>query len=779
MTISIGPLFAAGVTEISKAGQKITFLPDAHNDELQRAGLPPLFYWMPNSVQLARKDNGDFKFGMLHFVGVRSASTTVGASSNDDEVAGGLLTFSTTSSPPADILLQAQASLLAQWKGSDDHYWGVRGNVKPVFRFFPIVSNTTSIANISPIADGQVPAPQAAGGATPAAGPGAGAAPANAPPSKQLIAPGRAPIIRAAPTFLPQRGQPRSVPANFRGSNLDPMFVRMSGQGSGSINPDADNAYSAMMGSIAACIVWNAFHMGTGPIVAYQNMLVRMISPLMTIDMHGDWSRIQDHISMAAHAGGLFWSADIKAQFDSLRESGDLEVTTFVDTSLPGADKLQEYMDKRTDLVFQKFMDLAKTTIFDPASFNEQPAEASGGFLGLGGGGALKLRRQQTNLRLDYHERKELAYLQSYPISGSLDGLADVIRADSAAERKYFLNLDIGDWDRKVARIVKPVVNWPDPATKWVGEPVAFLTAQVGYPNAQGAVQWDGHVFGPKDGLDAQWNTATAMKQLTDVSNPPAGWAPDKTFIKRQIHFAEPPSELENAYARVQVETDLVDLDPGDLGTLSDLITLEIRVEETGTLAVGPLMLGVMLDAPSQVVEVTLRAKGKRLDGKDREPVKFTWAMQDQDTPRYWLVYTGQKDFIPAYEYQVHVVVKGSLFTKGMEWTGPWSDGAASGGLTVTVPTPDDPGVVKKALPEFAAANSIVPRYAATVPGKPPTTGVAPPHGTTPPGQPPVTKARTISEMTGWNFSNDSATAKRDLTRAADEVVFSGFMPPP
>src|SRR5262249_41297669 len=158
----------------------------------------------------------------------------------------------------------------------------------------------------------------------------------------------------------------------------------------------------------------------------------------------------------------------------------------------------------RSDLVFQKFMDLAKQAIFDPAPFNEQPAEASGGFLGFGGGGALKLRTQRTSLSLDYHETREIAYLQPFQISGTLDGIGDAIRADPSKEQVYFTNVDLEDWDRKVTRIVKPTVNWPDAAQQWVGEPVAFLSAQVGYPNAQGALQWDGHVFTPADGPGAQ-----------------------------------------------------------------------------------------------------------------------------------------------------------------------------------------------------------------------------------------------------------------------------------
>jgi hypothetical protein len=172
-----------------------------------------------------------------------------------------------------------------------------------------------------------------------------------------------------------------------------------------------------------------------------------------------------------------------------------------------------------------------------------------------------------------------------------------------------------------------------------------------------------------------------ALKAATDVANPPAGWKPDMTFIKRQIHFTEPPNETQYPYARIVVEQNMVDLDPGDTGTLTSDINLEVRVDNAGMLNVGPIALDVDLDSPKQIVEVTFQAQGNQADGSARAPVKFEWNATNQTEPRYWMMFTGQKDYIPRYKYQVRVIVKGSIFTKGMQWTGPlgrcrgeWSD---------------------------------------------------------------------------------------------------------
>lgn len=761
MPVPIGPLFAGGNQDITKDGYVVSYWPDAHNDLLQRAGLPPVYYWLPQQVTLAKTADGNYKFSMIHFVGVRSSDTTVGETSADNEVAGGLLTFSTVAAPPADVLQQAHNDLINWARGNGSPYWNYVGNQPPNFTFVPIVSNTCTLSNTLPGADGTVPA----------AAPGKSALNGSAPPA-----------ITTTRSFLPVAVASRTVPATFRGTNIDPMLVKMDGQGPGTIDPNADKAFSGLLGSIPAAVVYNGFHMGTGPLFVTENMMIRVVSPLMTLDIVGDWSRVQSHFSAAAHAGDIWWGADIKAQFDSLRESGDIQVNMFIDQSLPGADKLQDYMDKRSDMVFQKFMDLAKQAIFDPAPFNEQPAQASNGFLGIGGGVAMKLRRQQTTLTLDYHETREIAYLQPFQVTGTLDGVGDAIRSDPSKEKVYFMTVDIGDWDRKVARIVKPVVNWPDPAQQWVGEPVAFLSAQVGYPNAQGALQWDGHVFNPTDGPGTQWNTAVAMKQQTDVTNAPGGWAPDKMFVKRQIHFTEPPSPLENPMVRIQVEKNIVDLDGPDIGTAENDITLEVRVEEAGTLSVGPILLGVQLSDNTQYVEVTLQAEGNTDAGQPRDPVKFAFEFADQTAPRYWMVYTGQKTFVPKFKYQVHVLVKGTLFSHGQEWFGPWTESGGSGPLMVSVPTPTDPGVTTRDLPLSAfvapsTGGSPVRPPASTGPLPPPSTGrPASEYAGSRPGTAPPPTTYTKGAVGGWS-ATPPGTSKEMPGEASDAVAFTGFEP--
>jgi hypothetical protein len=158
---------------------------------------------------------------------------------------------------------------------------------------------------------------------------------------------------------------------------------------------------------------------------------------------------------------------------------------------------------------------------------------------------------------------------------------------------------------------------------------------------------------------------------------------------------------------RMQIEDNEIDLDPGEYGSLINDITLEVRADDAGKIRVGPMGLNVVLENPNQMVEVTLQAIDENgSDIKKFPPQKFIWNFKDQDTPRFWSVYSSDNGISSHYKYQVRVIVKGGIFTKGTEWTGPWLSTIGNGPLTVSVPTTEDPGVVVKSLFAYKPATS-------------------------------------------------------------------------
>ncbi len=762
MTNPEGPIYVATAFPVriddGKNVYNLVYFPDKNNQQLQREGQSPHYYYLPHDIRIAKDmSTGDYKFHLLHFEGVRSGDTNVGVTGTQ-EIAGGLLTLSATCAIPGEVLLAAHDQFLGNWRGNDDAFFGWRNGVQPKFGPVPIRSNMVSISNISPTQNRSVPTMEDSG--TAGRGPGS----RNRPP---VITTSTRPRIAPSPRSIP-------VQMAFRdGGNLDLWYANLTGQGPGAIDLQAENALAGLLGSMPTLLLWSSFHGAEGGIVMSQALQIPMWTPSGHLSIHGHWDRIFEHFSAAGHYGGFFWSADIQAEFNNLVINGDIQVDLSIDDTLPGSDKIREMLQKQSDLVYQSFLDEAKKVIFDPAPPNVQPAQASGGFLGLGGGFALKARVDSQSLDLKFEETLNTRYLQTDVISSPLTGFYEEIKKDPNAEKKYFTTAYVGDWERKVARFVKPVVNWPDPSKKWFGEPVAFLSAQIGYPNTAGEIQWVGHVFQSTDAPDTTWPPAMEMKAAADVVNPPAGWTPDKTFIKRQVHFTEPPDETLYPFSRVFIEKNIVDLDPGDNGTLTNDTTIEVRADSAGKLDVGPISLNIDLDNAKQEVEVAFQCEGKTADGQDRPITKFLWKYEDQGEDRYWAIYTGQLDFVPRYKYQVRVIVKGSLFTKGMEWTGPWVEAAGNGPLIVTVPQSDDPGVQSRSLIPGAAPMAATPAHPMPPPpitgvtapasggaarrptGPPPTTRTTPPATAVTSTRPPSTRRGMPAEANGENGAGD------------------------
>jgi len=790
MAIAVGPVFTGGFEEFvinDEANEEYTlsFLPDRNNDDLQREGKQPVFYYLPEQVRLARKgDKGDFKFRHIHFVGVFD-ETSVGVSAGETQ--GGVLAFTVTSRYPTSVLKQAEQQILQRFRGKNDKYWGIRTNAAPAIKMVPIISNTTAVSSVTPGADGSAPGdaaaatPQPGGAAAPAAGGNAGGGAGPAPGGNPAGGGGPAgpagggdagdggPRTMRGVVMRSDPWQPVPHDRAFRPSlALQPWAWKMEGQGPGSVT-GGENAYAAIIGPLPSEIIWAGFHGAYSPIVVAQHLVMPMWSQQMRVKITGSWKRIFDHFSAAANAHYLWFAADIKAEFNNLRVSGDIKVEVDIDGTMPGGQEMEKAINQRIDLIVQQFTEQAKKVIFDPPPPNVQPAEAPSGGLfsslfGVGGGGlALKMRHDSTQLDLSYEETRYFRYLQPHTISSSLEGFFNEIKRDPQAEQKYFMRLVLGGLGRKVMRICKPVVNWPDPARGWVGEPVAFLSAQIGYPGAEGTIQWKPMTFQKTDPPDTTFRPVWVEWKPGEVSNPPASWTPDQTYVKRKVHMLEPPGETDYPFLRVAVERNDVDLDPGPNGTLSNDNILEVRADQVGRLDVGPLALGAMLSSNAEVVEVEFRAKGKRADGTDRmqTSTRMRWSFADQDEPRLWRIFTGQPDFVPAYQYRVHVTVKGTLTTKGQAWSGPWVEGGGNGALMVDVPGPDDAGVVKRSLTSREIFSDAPVRAADTMPAAQPEPGV------------PV-----FMDITPVAPAAPGAPAPAETTLEAPRSAFAGSPPP-
>ncbi|MHA6509603.1 hypothetical protein [Tessaracoccus sp. Y1736] len=671
MVQAMGPTYAGGTQPITKDGYDVLYLPDVNNHELIAQGEAPVFYYVPNRIRMARKDGpdkGDYLFNLVRFSGTGGEGVIGGGG----DVAGGIMTFSVTGALPEQTRRQAEADITAKMSTSTDAFWGIKNARKPpMFRPAVIAQTITSVSNMSPTPTGFPTADQ---------------------PTRGGRTRGFRTVGMPGNRALTRDPEPGATPA--RDNNLDPWYCMMQGQGSGSIDPTGTHAFSGLLGVYPANIAWAAFHGTASPLIVIQNYKLKVWSPVCTIKIDGNWDSVFTHFSAAASGRYLWAKVDAQAEFNNMRKSGAIKVDVKVDTTLPGADEIARKMDERSDLVFNKFMEMAQKTIFEQPQPKVDAAQASSGgsfWSPWGVGLSLKYRRDESHLDLHYEETRQFAYLQDHTISSSLAGMGDEIKGDPEAERKYFLTVYLDDWPQRLARVVRPVASWED-------KTVQFMSVQIGYPNTGGELNWQGHSFSGADGNDPTWKFQTAKKVAGDVNNPPSGWTPDLTYVKRKVHLAEPPSEALDPFHRVQIERNVIDLDPEPNGTLLNDTTLEVRADNAGRVAVGPIGLGVMLEDRSQTVEVVLEATDADYKPIGLAPVRFRWGFEDVDEDRSWTIFSGDPQLLPYYRYQVTATVKGTLFRKGQTWTGPWVTANGNGPLIVEVPAPDADGVVTRSL---------------------------------------------------------------------------------
>ncbi|WP_331234031.1 hypothetical protein [Natronorarus salvus] len=745
-----GPVFEGNIEEfaVMDGGRsyRVCYLPDRNNPDLQREGKSPHFYWLPAEVRIAQNAQGRYKFSMAKFQGELSEDTHSGVE-GEESVAGGILSVTTTSKPPEGVLQRAHEQLREKFRGDDDRYWGIRSDRAPQFGIVPIASNQTSISNVSPNADGSVSAIEGEGAERSAAddsrttddesiGAGDDAAvntdvrsgpradPRVGGDSSEAVDQPQAPSDRtggatsgssdgssAGGTAGPQRSAITGPPVPSRSlidpsesdggtsrgdtrSGPDMWYERMDGGGPGSIDPAGENAFVGRLGMIPAAILWDGFRQEYSPVAVTQWMKLRVWSESVHLKIEGNWERIHNQFSAHAQGRRLWAAADIKFELDRLITNGDITVELSVDGTTPSGPDHAEAVQKRIDLVVTKFTDQAKDIIFRPptkaeaADAGDAPSSIFSLFSPKNFRLALRSSNEIARVNLSYEETINERYLLDHVISSSLRGFYDDIKDDPDAERRYFRTINLDSEFRVVQRVARPVANWGDRARGVAGDPIEFMSVQIGYPDTQGNLMWRGQVF--DDGNLEPARLRFSRKGKDEVADPPEDWEPDRVMVKRRVHFKEPPGPSDYPYTTVQIEKEIAEIDPGEYGTPSDDLALEVRADNAGQLLVGPMFLNVELENSRQYVEVAFKPDGTTEGRGERGWTRMAWNYDGQNEPRIWNLFTGDPDYVPSFRYQVRVVVRGTIFSAGAEWLGPEQTVSGNGPLSIRVPTPDE-----------------------------------------------------------------------------------------
>ena len=111
---------------------------------------------------------------------------------------------------------------------------------------------------------------------------------------------------------VPLTKLPRNYPTSRASrAGIDRWAWNMQGEGSGSVLPSAENAFFAMMGSYPAAVLWDSFHGGSSLITLNQLLKVKVWSPVVTLSINGNWSKVQEHFSAAFKAQGIHTAASV------------------------------------------------------------------------------------------------------------------------------------------------------------------------------------------------------------------------------------------------------------------------------------------------------------------------------------------------------------------------------------------------------------------------------------------------------------------------------------
>lgn len=524
------------------------FFPDVNNDLLRQAGLPMHFYYVPQSVHLA-KDFIDgqlqYKFHLQEFAGVLTKDGNIGTP-KDLELAGGYLTFSTTMATDESVMAKIRTSLQSdlETRYSKSGLLGWNKTLPPVV--------------IGPVQ------------------------------------------ITQATTVIHKMNMD-NLPAAY-GPPMGAFVVQ--GEGEANLTPTGTNAYSVMLGSIPVQMVKAAALSGASNIVVENYIKYKIHTQPFTLKITGKWESVYQHLSVAFKGRYLFASADIAAEWNNMRKAGVIQVEMTIDGEFINADK-EKQLEEYKDAIVKQFMEAAQKAIIEPAAPQVEPAKAEDkGSWFWNASGAFKFRQDRSTLDLNYEEKRQLTVLRATKISANLQGLANEIQKDPKREKLYFSLVPLDEGFQKVHVVASCNANWGENGQD--GDPIQRIDLQVGYPDSKGNLVWKASGKYKENNADTEisenaepafWDKSTQDRLYIFDFMKQKGLSADKqnkVYVRKNIRFKERPNVMVNTTTIEEVTEERI---------------IEARGESAGKFGVRISLDDAPLP-PKMKVVVTCKAEG-------------------------------------------------------------------------------------------------------------------------------------------------------------------------
>jgi hypothetical protein len=549
---ALGPLFGPDfvivtVPDNNKVQYSLEVYPDANNPLLKSNGLPQQFYYVPQRVYVAKKQDSpqDYDFGMTVFKGLLTSEDTVGvsaaqtsASGGSVEAGGGFCSFSTTFAVPDEVIANAITAL------KNKNYSGAAGQPAP-----PVPQRLLGFLDIA-VAE---PAP--------------------------LL--GLIPILSNDVTI----DVPAFAATNATGGGTAPdtLIVNVQSSQKGSIEAKGISSFLVTCNELAAGAIAGSMQNGVSPFTVYNNLTEQFYLPACDITVTVDVSKTYDSFSVAASASGFFTSASFQAAWSSCITNGAIVTDMKMNEAAVPPD-LKTFIDQNVQQMQTTAINLVKQDIFDWNPTDGGAASTSGPTSVLSSifGGASVSMKKNFQRRTDNVVQEFKLDTTITMVDGKQGDLSDIAPAIKANIGKYLAIVDIGEYFKKIQVAATNAINWSEtlPDGTSLADPISQAMIEVGYPdydqplNASGqpnlVTQAQGfhyHIGAPTGtSALAMWN-ATNPSDVINISalrldNAIKGWPQDQVHVRKTLVFNANDPRVDLANPTVVIEADTSDHAP-------------------------------------------------------------------------------------------------------------------------------------------------------------------------------------------------------------------------
>ncbi len=633
-----GPDFITITVDDATVGTyNLEIFPDANNPQLKANQLPMQFYYMPQSLYLAKKqDSDDFDFSVTIFKGLMTSEDTLNSANTasvggEIDAGGAFVTFSTTMAVPSSVLSAALAQIKAGQVSNvppniADHCRVDASDPAPLLGCVPIAANEVTIE--VPQLPGS-PAP-----ATPPAAASSGSTPASGTPATTGAAgsttPAAGSTTATAPPALPNSG--------------NPWFISAQGMGHGSIDASSVSSFLVTCNQYAAGAIAGALQAGMSPFTVHYNLTLMFYMNACQIQMHVDVDKVFTQLSAAAEAKYMFVQADLSANYQSSITNGG--ITTIINENGVAVDPdMKKMIDTQVGDMQTKAWDLVKNEIFNWQPKPDAPATASTGACG-GAAVSLKVNYQMHAVHFDQSWTLNDTVTRLQTASGTLTELEPAVKANLS---KYLAVVDIGEFFQKLQIAATPNIDFSGTA---ISDPITSASIEVSYPVADNT----GNVPSNADGSpvlktlgEGFHYTPGNINQSAPISL--ASWSKNNPTDIINISFLRLLKSPANWNADQVTITKKLEYDPDDPRVDLSTGTTEIIITSTGsdhTPVVSPADVGYVsvrfaLDrpiAPNITVTLTINLAGSQ--GSRTDTLTFTSTGPMQKPTALWQVFSDK-----------------------------------------------------------------------------------------------------------------------------------------